>query len=340
MMTSKMAGGIFKSIALALIVISMSCTAPPSGQGDGTGTGTGGNNGGTGSGGTGSGGSSGGAAGSVQGAFDPATGLHMETAGITLDVPPAGTPSNSTISMRRLAASDLADLGLAAGNGFDDGIEFGPSGTTFAAPAEVDVLLTNPTTLDHLAVLAFDDAAQAWGDSGVEANVTENGTHAHFTLNHFSDYGVWNPPVPSGTVAITGGEIIAGTGVFEGQPFNTLPSPSGASASLTYSDFGDIFALAVIQLDATNPATGDQVTLAAGLHASQVMRMSGGVVMGVVTPDGDLSGPSLYDDGQGLPKPVSGVMFLRKSDTKWIVDVFAQFEGGLVFGQATGDLGG
>jgi len=336
-------------IVMTTFVLILSCTVTPSGQGNGSNSGNSGNNGGNnggsggdnsggGSGGPGNGGS-GGTTNGVSGGFDPATGLHLETDGISLDISSAATPSNTSITMRRLGATDLVNLGLAADNGFEDGIEFGPTGTTFAAPVDVDVLLTNPSPLDQLAVLTYDESAHTWGDSGVEAEVTENGTHAHFTLNHFSDYDIWNPPPPTGSVAIGDGEVIAGTGNFDGQPFNTLPSPSGTSASLTYSDFGDVFALAMIQLDATNPATGDQITLAAGLHSSQVTRLNEGVIVGVVAPDGDFTGPSFFDDGQGLPKPISGVMFLHKTDTQWMVDVYAEFQGGLVFGQATGDLG-
>ena len=91
-----------------------------------------------------------------------------------------------------------------------------------------------------------------------------------------------------------------------------------------------------MQLDATNPATGDFFSLTAGLHASQISDNQGAKV-GLVTPAGDLGGPSIYNDG-GLNKPVSGVMYLRKTSTQWIVDVYCAFEGGLVFGQASGSL--
>ncbi len=32
------------------------------------------------------------------------------------------------------------------------------------------------------------------------------------------------------------------------------------------------------------------------------------------------------------------MMYLRKTDTQWIVDVYCHYEGGIIFGQAVGDL--
>jgi hypothetical protein len=281
----------------------------------------------------------GGGTGTVSGEFSAVNGLRLEMAGFELEVPADANPSSTTISMRVLSEAELNAMGLPSGFGFDQGIEFEPGGTTFDQPVEVKVVLATPTVLDTLAVLRLDETTGAWGDSGVTATVTDAGTKATFELTGFSSYDAWNPPVPQGTVAIGDGEIIAGTGLFDGQPFNTLPNPTTTSASLTYSDFGDVFGLALVNLDAQNPVTGDQITLTAGLHATEVRRLAEGVILGLVTPAGGLGGPSIYSDGTpSFSKPVAGVMFLRKSATQWIVDVYCHYEGGVIFGQAVGDL--
>ncbi len=278
-------------------------------------------------------------AGTVSGEFSAVDGLRLETAGFELEVPANANPSSTMISMRVLSEAELNALGLPSGFGFDQGVEFQPSGTTFDQPIEVKLVLATPTVLDTLAVLRYDDAAGTWGDGGVTATVTDAGTRAAFELTGFSFYDAWNPPVPPGTVAIGDGEIIAGTGLFEGQPFNVFANYTNTSASLTYSDFGDVFGLALINLDLENPTTGDMITLTAGLHATEVRRLEAGVILGLVTPAGGLGGPSIYSDGTpSFSKPVAGVMFLRKSATQWIVDVYCHYEGGVIFGQAVGDL--
>jgi hypothetical protein len=279
-----------------------------------------------------------GGTGEVSGEFSAVNGLQLATAGFELEVPPDANPSNTTITMRLLTEAELEDLGLPSGNGFEQGVSLEPSGTTFDQPVEVTVDLTTPTVLETLAVLKYDEDTGTWGDSGATATVSDDGAQATFGLTGFSSYDPWNPPVPPGTVAIEDGEIIAGTGLFEGQPFNIFPNYTNTSASLTYSPFGDVFALALINVDLENPMTGDQITLTAGLHASEVRRLEEGVILGLVTPAGGLSGPSLYFDAASLAKPVAGVMFLRKTATQWIVDVYCHYEGGIIFGQAVGDL--
>lgn len=314
------------SVGLVLLAIAFAACTQPAGTGN--------------SGGNGGNGNGGGNAGAVSGTFNAATGLQLQTTGIQLTVPVNANPSNTTITVTPLSETELANSGLPSGNGFELGVRLEPSGTTFDVAVQVTVELSTATELAELAVLTFDEALQAWVDSGIRATVIDNGSKAQFEVTHFTDYDVWNPPVPRGTVAIGADEIVAGTGFFEGQPFNTFPSPQAATASLTYSPFGNLFALALIQVDATNPVTGDHITLSAGLHASENRMMEGGAVLGLITPAGDLGGPSLYEDATGFPKPVAGVMFLRKSATQWIVDVYAHYEGGLIFGQASGDLGG
>ena len=277
--------------------------------------------------------------GEASGTFSSVHGLTLKTAGIELNVPANANPSNTTLSMRPLTEDELADTGLPPGNGFEQGIEFGPSGTTFDSPVTVEVDLAVPTVLETLAVLRFDEETASWGDSGVTAEVSDDGATATFELSRFSSYDPWNPPVPTGTVAIGDGEIIAGTGLFEGQPFNVFPNYTNTTASLTYSPFGNVFGLSLINLDLENPMTGDLITLAAGLHATEIRDLEGGAKLGLVTPAGGLSGPSLYTDGTSMfNKPVAGVMFLRKTATQWIVDVYCHYQGGLIFGQAVGDL--
>lgn len=85
--------------------------------------------------------------------------------------------------------------------------------------------------------------------------------------------------------------------------------------------------------------TGDLITLAGGLHATEVRRIDQGVIVGLVTPVGGLTGPSIYSDGMSpVPKPVTGIMYLRKDAAQWKVDVYCAYEGGIFFGQAVGDL--
>ncbi len=272
------------------------------------------------------------------GTFDPAVGLRLEADGMTLEVPPGALASTAMISMRRIPSAERIASGLPDGFGFDDAVAFEPSGTTFDVPATVTVTLSAPTTLDTLSVLRFDEALGVWVGTDIIAAVSNDGTTAAFPLGGFSSYDPWNPPLPPGSVAIGDGEIVAGTGLYEGQPFSIFPNYTNTQAFLNYSDFGDVFGLSLINFDLENPTTGDQVTLTAGLHATEVRSMEGGAKLGLVTAAGGFGGPSLFSDATGLPKPVAGVMFLRKSATHWIVDVYCHYEGGLIFGQATGEL--
>ncbi len=281
----------------------------------------------------------GGDASSDSGVFDAATGLTLAVENFGLDIPPEANPSQTAITMRILSEEELDELGLPLGNGFERGVSFEPSGTTFDSPVDVTVVLANLAVLDTLAVLRYDEQTGTWGDSGITALVQNNGATATFQLSSFSTYDPWNPPLPPGNVPIEDDEIIAGTGLYNGQPFSVFPNYMGTSASLAYSAFGDVFGLSLINVDLENPTTGDNITLTAGLHATEVRRLEEGVILGLVTPAGGLSGPSIYADGLlAVPKPVAGVMFLRKSSTQWMVDVYCHYEGGLVFGQAVGDL--
>lgn len=274
--------------------------------------------------------------GELSGTWDAAAGLQLIGDGVSLMVAADATPTNAIITARRLSASELQDGGPPAGTGFDQGIAFGPSGTTFAKPVQVRLKLAMTTNLSSLPVLLLDEATGVWGDAGVTATVEEGGQAAIFEITHFSSYGVWNPPLPQGTVLIEPGEIIAGSGLFHGQPFTLTSSNDTATASLTYSPFGDVFALSVVQFDLTNPTTGDLPGLSAGLHSSIVQDI-GGVIVGLVTPGGGLSGPSLFNDGR-QNNPVSGIMYLRKQEGQWVVDAYCAYLGGIVFGQARGDL--
>lgn len=329
------------SVAVLMTLSLLGCTPQPS-TGGGGGTPPGTSDGDTGGGGTGTGGTGGdgtnGGADSGSGTFDPTVGLRLEADGFTLDVPPAANPSNATISLRRIAVDERIASGLPDGFGFDDAVSVEPSGTSFDAPVEVTVALTTPTTLDTLDVLSFDESSGVWTGTDITAAVSADGSTATFHLTGFSSYDPWNPPLPPGSVPIGAGEIVAGTGLFEGQPFSIFPNYTNTQAYLNYSDFGDVFGLSLINMDLENPVTGDHITLSAGLHATEVRDMEGGAKLGLVTPAGGLSGPSLYEDATGFPKPVAGVMFLRKSATHWIVDVYCHYEGGIVFGQATGEL--
>lgn len=264
-------------------------------------------------------------------------GLSLVDGNVTLDVPPTAAPTNKTLTVRALAADELLPDSVPPGSGFDAGGEFGPDGTVFDGPVEVTVTLESPAAMDTLPVLLQDEATGDWGWAGVDAKVASDGITATFEVTHFSRYRVWNPPLPRGDVPIGEGEIIAGPGNFQGQPFNTLPNPMGTNASLAYSPFGDVFGLSVMQFDVTNPATGDNISVAVGLHASRVGDVEGARV-GLVTPAGALSGPSVFVDGLSPPKGISGIMFLRKDATHWKVDVYCAYEGGIVFGQATGEL--
>lgn len=272
----------------------------------------------------------------VSGTWNDVDGLTLTSGGVTLFVPPGVTPSNTNITLRAISADDELPDGVAAGDGFDAGAIFGPAGTTFSGPVTVTVTLSSAAAIDTLPVLLRDEVGGTWGWAGVDASVADDGVTATFEVTHFSSYRPWNPPPPPGDLPIEDGEIIAGTGFFSGQPFSTFPNPRAATASLAYTPFGDMFGLSLIQVDVLNPTTGDFITLAAGLHASQVFELETARV-GLVTPVGAPSGPSLYEDG-GPPKGVSGIMYLRKSATQWMVDVYCAYEGGIIFGQASGDL--
>jgi len=279
------------------------------------------------------------AMGEVSGDFDADGGLELASEGIALSVPPSAMPSNSAITLRPLSESDLVDTGLPEDGGFDQGIELLPSGTTFAAPVEIQVMLAHAPAIETLNVLRFDEEIGMWSGTDIVAAVSDDGASAMFELSGFSSYAPWNPPLPPGDVAIEDGEIIAGTGLYSGQPFSVFPGYVNTMASLTYSPFGDAFALSLINEDLENPMTGDLITLAGGLHATEVRRIDQGVIVGLVTPVGGLTGPSIYSDGMSpLPKPVTGIMYLRKDATQWKVDVYAAYEGGIFFGQAVGDL--
>jgi hypothetical protein len=262
--------------------------------------------------------------------------LALSGDGVSLTVSADATPTNSTLTARLLSADELSVGGPPAGSGFDQGVEFGPSGTTFAKPVQVRLRLVAATNVTSLPVLQFDETAGVWADAGVTASVEGGGQTAVFEVTHFSRYGVWNPPLPQGTALIAEGEIVAGSGLFHGQPFTLTSSNDTATASLTYSPFGNVFALSVIQFDLTNPTTGDLPGLSAGLHSSVVTNI-GGVIVGLVTPGGGLSGPSLFNDSR-QNHPVSGIMYLRKQDGEWVVDAYCAYTGGIVFGQARGGL--
>jgi len=264
-------------------------------------------------------------------------GLTLTNGNIALVVPASVTPSNASLTLKQLNADESLPAGVPAGAGFDVGGEFGPSGTTFNSPVQVTVTLSSPSQTNSLPVLLQDEATGNWGWAGLNATVASDGMTAAFEVTHFSRYRVWNPPPPAGDLPIGENEIITGTGFFEGQPFNTLPSPQAANASLVYSPFGDAFGLSIVQTDVTNPATGDFIIIAAGLHATSVGALDKARVA-IVTPAGGFSGQSAFVDGLSPGKGVSGIMYLRKSATHWMVDVYCAYEGGIVFGQATGEL--
>lgn len=271
------------------------------------------------------------------GTWNDVDGLTLTGGEVTLVVPAHVTPSNTTLTLTPIAAGELLPDGLDEKAGFDVGMQFEPDGTTFSAPVKVTAKLSAPTTLQALPVLLLDESTGIWGWAGVDATVEDDGVTAYFEIEHFSRYRFWNPPPPAGDVEISNEEIISGTGFFEGQPFNTLPSPDAAEASLVYSPFGNAFGLSIVQTDVTNPATGDFVVVLAGLHASMVGDLEKAKV-GIVTPAGGLSGQSAFVDGISPAKGVSGIMYLRKSATNWMVDVFCAYEGGIIFGQASGEL--
>lgn len=277
--------------------------------------------------------------GEVSGDFNATEGLTLGTAGIELTVPADAAPSSNSITLRPLSESDLVESGLPADGGFDQGVELLPGGTTFGAPVEISVMLAHAPAIETLNVLRFDESMGLWSGTDIVATVSEDGTNATFELNSFSSYSPWNPPLPPGDVSIADGEIIAGSGLYSGQPFSVFPGYVNTMASLTYSPFGNVFALSLINEDLENPMTGDLITLAGGLHSTEVRRLDQGVIVGLVTPVGGLSGPSIYEDGTSpVPKPVTGIMYLRKDATQWKVDVYAAYEGGIFFGQAVGDL--
>lgn len=273
----------------------------------------------------------------ASGAWDNVDGLILRKNAITLHVPADVVPSNSRLTLEPIDADAMLPDGVSAGNGFDAGAIFGPSGTTFSAPVRVTVTLKVATPLDSLPVLLYDESTGKWGWAGMNATVESDGITASFEVTHFSRYRVWNPPPPVGDLPIEDGDIIAGTGSFEGQPFNTFPNPHAADASLVYSPFGNAFGLSLVQIDVTNPTTGDFFILSAGLHATMVGDLDKAKVA-IVTPAGGFSGPSAFIEGTGAPKPISGIMYLRKNATHWMVDVYCAYEGGIVFGQATGEL--
>lgn len=264
-------------------------------------------------------------------------GLTLTDGKITIVVPASVIPSNPSLTLKRINANEELPANIPAGSGFDVGAEFGPSGTTFSNPVRVTVTLSAASAANSLPVLLQDEATGSWGWAGVNATVESDGVSASFEVTHFSKYRIWNPPPPAGDVPIGESEIISGTGFFEGQPFNTLPSPQSADASLIYSPFGDAFGLSIVQTDITNPATGDFIIIAAGLHATQVGVLEKARVA-IVTPAGGLSGQSAFVDGLSPAKGIAGIMYLRKSATHWMVDVYCAYEGGIVFGQASGEL--
>lgn len=277
--------------------------------------------------------------GPVSGEFNATEGLILGTEGIALHMAAHAAPSNSSITLRPLSESDLVESGLPEDGGFDQGMELLPSGTTFAAPVEISVMLAHAPAIETLNVLRLDEALGMWSGTDIVATVSDDGTVATFELQSFSSYAPWNPPLPPGDVAIEDGEIIAGTGLYSGQPFSVFPGYVNTMASLTYSPFGNVFALSLLNVDLENPMTGDLITLAGGLHSTEVRRLDQGVIVGLVTALGGLSGPSIYEDGTSpVPKPVTGIMYLRKDATQWKVDVYAAYEGGIFFGQAVGDL--
>ena len=277
--------------------------------------------------------------GEMSGDFSASEGLTLDTAGIELTIPADAAPSNNSITLRPLSDSDLVEAGLPEGGGFDQGMELLPSGTTFAVPVEISVMLAHAPAIETLNVLRFDETLGMWSGTDIVATVSEDGTNATFELSSFSSYSPWNPPLPPGDVAIEDGEIIAGSGLYSGQPFSVFPGYVNTMASLTYSPFGNVFALSLINEDLENPMTGDLITLAGGLQSTEVRRLDQGVMVGLVTAVGGLSGPSIYEDGTSpVPKPVTGIMYLRRDATQWKVDVYCAFEGGIFFGQAVGDL--
>jgi len=273
----------------------------------------------------------------VSATWNDKDGLTLTDGKITLVVPADVIPSNPNITLKPLNADELLPANVPAGSGFDVGGEFGPSGTTFSAPVRVTVTLSEAAPASSLPVLLLDEATGNWGWAGVNATVESDGLTASFEVTHFSGYRVWNPRPPAGDVPIGDNEIISGTGFFEGQPFNTLPSPQAADASLIFSPFGNAFGLSIVQTDITNPATGDFITILAGLHATSVGTLEKARVA-IVTPAGGFSGQSAFVDGLSPAKGISGIMYLRKSATHWMVDVYCAYEGGIVFGQASGPI--
>ena len=279
------------------------------------------------------------AVGDVSGEFDAVDGLELASEGIELTVSPDAAPTSAMITLRPLSESELVAVGLPEDGGFDQGMELLPSGTSFAAPVEIRVMLAHAPAIETLNVLRFDETLGMWSGTDIVAAVSDDGTNATFELSGFSSYTPWNPPLPPGDVAIEDDEIIAGSGLYSGQPFSVFPGYVNTMASLTYSPFGNVFALSLINVDLENPMTGDLITLAGGLHATEVRRLDQGVIVGLVTAVGGLSGPSIYEDGTSpIPKPVTGIMYLRKDATQWKVDVYCAYQGGIFFGQAVGDL--
>ncbi len=269
--------------------------------------------------------------GTASGTWNATDGLVLSSNSATLTVGADDQPSTNDLTMEVLTEDDLVAAGLTADSGFEVGVTLGPDGTTFDQAVDVTVQLSEATPLNTLQVLTQDETSGEWVDAGLLATVSEDGTSATFQLTSFSTYVPWDPPLPTDAYPIGGAGIVAGTGGFSGMPFDPLPGTT--TSSLTYSPYGDVFGLSLINAGAQ---TGAAVTSSAGLHATSVSE-SGNVAIGYVTPGGGLSGPSLFNDGN-FNHAVGGVMFLAVDEQgNWSVSVYCAYDEGVIIGVASGE---
>ncbi len=253
----------------------------------------------------------------AQGEYDPATGLHLEYAGLALDVSPGALPGKLGLSMRRLQSSDGPP---APGDILLTGVVLEPDGTVFSASPQVSVPLTSPGIYPQLPVLTL-DASGTWVGTGEMARIDPTGM-ARFSVSHFSPFGIPDtvPPPPPGD-AVGSFVVVSNNGVFSSEVI------SSTMGSLLFSEFGDTFDLTGISQKIS--MQGKIVTKALGLHTILLTRYEN-YVIGIVG-----GGQSIYNAGQ-FNEPVLGVMIMSVKEGNVSISVYAATVQRVIIGTFTG----
>jgi hypothetical protein len=255
----------------------------------------------------------------LRGDFTPGTALNVGDATVSVMIPGDAASEEFTLEARLVSGVGLPAMppGLTV-----TALELLPQGLEFAAPVTVRLALSEPAIATVLPVLFYDEERSAWVGNGNVAAVSQDGTEAEFTVDHFSLFGLPDPvPPPAEGDAIGSFVVISNDGMFQSDAI------SSDTAALLYSEFGDTFNISAMSQTINNQ--GMIKTKALGLDALSVFTAGNYLVAAI---GGETS---IFNDGQ-LNEPVVGVAIMSVSGGNVAVSVYVASPDRVITGTLAG----